>query len=723
MDNSIFDNNFYIISEDYRLINFNESVAKTYEGIKIGDYCYKATMKRNEPCKHCPVAGNSDCDCPIYYDPFYDTWMEAVFAKMEDGKYAVTCRPAVNRGIRVFDEMGKEEKEELIKKLAGAAANKQLMEIEARLVHAEQEQQIQLEEIRTLNEQLIEKQSRTEELAAEQEAQIEEITALNIELDEQKIILQNQQERAMLRIKTMADAIRGGFRIAKREEGYPTKYVSTQLADMLGYDVDEFMELTKDTLGALIHEEDVERALLNARETVDDNDNHIAAYRIRCKDGSWKNVEEKSKVIQNYNDEDEIWSFIVDKDELVRISNTLKDVKETKKALEIAREQAESANRAKSAFLFNMSHDIRTPMNAIMGFTDLLEKEITDNDTAKHYIKRIQAANSFLLSLINNVLEMARIESGKMAVENTYWNVQAFNDTIYSIFTESMNKKNIKFIRTVEVEHQAILCDATKVREIFLNLLSNALKYTNPGGTIIFALKEIPSDREGYALFQTIVEDNGIGMSEQFKEHIFDAFSRERTSTESRVEGSGIGMSIVKNLIDIMDGTIDVESEIGKGTKITVTLPHKIATEKDRNIVGQIEDRYADVKFSGKRILLAEDNDLNAEIAQTILSQVDFEVERAENGKRCVEMLQAADAYYYDLILMDIQMPEMNGYEATKAIRCLVDKAKAGIPIIAMTANAFEEDKRDALEAGMDGHLAKPIRINELMKTMVNCLI
>lgn len=394
------------------------------------------------------------------------------------------------------------------------------------------------------------------------------------------------------------------------------------------------------------------------------------------------------------------------------------DKADTKAQLEIAN----ASSAAKSAFLFNMSHDIRTPMNAIIGFTELLEKHLDDQELSRSYIKKIQTSNDFLLSLINNVLEMARIESGKTTLDESCWNAYTFNDSLFSLFDSQMQEKGIRFTRSSQVEHADVICDETKLREVFLNILSNALKYTPAGGTVSMRLTEIPSDRPGYAVYQTVIEDNGIGMSEEFLPHLFEEFTRERSSTESRVGGTGLGMPIVKKLVDLMQGTIEVESEIGRGTKITVTLPHRIAINRDP--AQNIENSHAyDAEcFKGKRILLAEDNELNAEIAITILEEAGFLVEHAADGVICVDMMEKADAGYYDLILMDIQMPNMDGYKATKTIRQFSDKKKADIAIVAMTANAFEEDKKDAYQAGMNWHIAKPIIVEELMSALAEIL-
>lgn len=394
------------------------------------------------------------------------------------------------------------------------------------------------------------------------------------------------------------------------------------------------------------------------------------------------------------------------------------DKADTKAQLEIAN----AANAAKSSFLFNMSHDIRTPMNAIIGFTELLDKHLDDKELARGYIKKIKSSNEFLLSLINNVLEMARIESGKTTFDETEWDAKEFNDTLFSVFDTQMAEKGIEFTRTIDVEHTEVLCDATKLREIFLNVLSNALKYTPAGGKVTMRLKEIPSDRHGYAMYRTEIEDTGIGMSEDFIPHIFDEFTRERSSTDSRINGTGLGMAIVKRLVDFMEGTITVESKIGKGTKFTIILPHRIAASKDADQSVKDNAEIDTELFKGKRILLAEDNALNAEIAIAILEEAGFEVDHAEDGIVCVDMLEKAETGYYDIVLMDIQMPNMNGYKATQTIRLSSDKQKANIPIIAMTANAFAEDKKNAFKAGMNGHIAKPINVKELMQTIASVI-
>jgi signal transduction histidine kinase/ABC-type amino acid transport substrate-binding protein/BarA-like signal transduction histidine kinase len=385
-----------------------------------------------------------------------------------------------------------------------------------------------------------------------------------------------------------------------------------------------------------------------------------------------------------------------------------------------ARVHAEAANNAKTTFLFHMSHDIRTPMNAIIGFTDLLEKHQDDPRKRADYLQKIRDSSNVLLSIINNVLEMARIEKEVVEIDEVAWSAEQFNDTLYSVFQDMMKQKEIDFTRQVTVEHHYVYCDPIKLREVFINILSNAYKYTNSGGKVSMVLEEIPSDREGYAIYRTTISDTGNGMSKEFLPHIFEEFSRENNTTDNKIEGTGLGMPIVKRLVDLMDGTIIVESEKGKGSTFVVTIPHKIA---DRSSLTDHSSTETNPElFVGKRILLAEDNELNAEIAIEILEEAGFEVDLAQDGQICVDMIKSAKAGYYDVILMDVQMPNMNGYEATRAIRGLDDSEKASIPILAMTANAFEEDKREAYRAGMNDHLAKPINVRELMKALSGIL-
>jgi len=1004
-EKDIFVNDFYIISKDFKLISFNESVRKTYKNIKVGDFCYKATMNRDSPCLHCPIAKNSDNNSPIYWDPFYNAWIESIFSKISDNEYAVTCRPAKNSGARIFDDIGKEANEKLIKEVSGHAVNNQLLKME--------------KDYEELNDQI-----------------------------------KNQLVRTKLRIETMAEAIHGGFKIGRNDKKFSFKYVSEQLASMLGYTVDEFLEASGGTMAGIVNMEDVVTELPKATEQIKKGELYVMNYRIRCKDGSWKYVEDKGRLIKNENSEDEFWSFIVDKDKLVKtekaleeirilnnqlkenqeklenfaceqeeqieeitalneqlsenqiilekkekdlqenldiianagygiwrifiknngknemyanktlreilgaedtnltpaefytyfhnrifndflddieddfrlmmeghsksrvlnwthptkgkiflsvggkrytlldgtavisgfccdvteqtnskdvlnmnlkealarseeanakllvqkritdalskiyfatyfididndtfielsapeditrkltrkgcasrgfkffistgvkkdsqemmfkfcnlstlkerlmnnqsitfdyesivrgwcraswvvisrnengeplsllygISNVdefikadldknkrLKEMTETlekyNKELYKAKDEAEAANKAKTSFLFNMSHDIRTPMNAILGFAQLLETEKNNPQVVEDYVKKIKNAGSYLLTIINNILDMARIESGNAVLDIGFLNLDNEDLSVVSVFDESIKSKNIDFSCSRNVKHRYLALDVTKVRQIWVNLISNALKYTQNGGKISLSIEEVPCEREGYATFEISISDNGIGMSKDFINHIFDPFAREKNTTESKIAGTGLGMAIVKKLVDLMNGTIEVKSELGKGTTFKVTMTHKIVENPEDYLSKRECEQIDNSSFIDKRILLAEDNELNAEIAIAILKNVGFKVEHVNDGVECLDKLMAVNDDYFDLILMDVQMPNLDGYSTTKKIRNLSNKISK-IPIIAMTANAFEEDKKNAFNAGMNDHISKPIDVENLKRVL-----
>lgn len=372
-------------------------------------------------------------------------------------------------------------------------------------------------------------------------------------------------------------------------------------------------------------------------------------------------------------------------------------------------EQARSANEAKTRFLFNMSHDIRTPMNAIIGFSGLMEQNLDHKEKAKGYLKKIQASSNLLLTIINQVLEMARIESGTATLNLEPCNLSELFHSVNFVFESDVKKKGLHFQVDSKVQHHYAFCDITKLQQIYLNIVSNAIKYTPADHAITVSVIEVPSHKENYARYIFVCEDTGYGMSEEFLPHIFEEFTREHTTTENKISGTGLGLSIVKSMVDLMDGTIKVESIKGKGTKFTVDIALQIASKEDFTEEQVMTKEIVNNEMKHKRILLAEDNDLNAEIAIEILKSEGYLVEHASHGQQCIEMLQNASDGYYDLVLMDIQMPFMNGYEACKEIRKMKDTQKANIPIIAMTANAFEEDKQMAMQSGMNDYVPKPM--------------
>ena len=413
----------------------------------------------------------------------------------------------------------------------------------------------------------------------------------------------------------------------------------------------------------------------------------------------------KSKVVHIPTGERAVLTTFVDVSDMVMLKNALR--------------RAEEGSRAKSSFLFAMSHDLRTPMNAIIGYAELMEAHWGEKEAATNYLQKLKGASQFLLALIGNVLEIARIESGKETLNEAPWNLMKLEETLDILLDREISRKQLTVNRNVNIRHANVYCDALKIREIIMNLLSNAVKYTAEGGKIVLDIEEKPSAQDDFMTLQIRVSDNGIGISKEYIPHIFDAFTRERSSSESGIIGTGLGLHIVKSFVDLMNGDISVESESGKGTCFTVEISCRKVPEEE--LQQQMEEQPENVSLAGRRLLLAEDNGLNAEIAMTILQDAEAEVELAADGKIAVDMLKDAPVGYYDTVLMDIQMPNMNGYQATGVIRKLPDE-RAKIPIIAMTANAFEEDRQAALAAGMDDYVAKPVEISELFRIIMKNL-
>ena len=396
-----------------------------------------------------------------------------------------------------------------------------------------------------------------------------------------------------------------------------------------------------------------------------------------------------------------------------------KSLEQKNVALQLAVQRETKANLAKREFLFNMSHDIRTPMNAIIGFTALAQTHIDDRGQVEDYLKKISVSSQHLLSLINDVLDMSRIESGKVTLEAKPVHLPELVHELRDIVQAVVSEKDLSLtLDTVGVENEDVIADPLRLEQILINVLANAVKFTPDGGQISLWIVQKDTAPAGYADFEFHIKDNGIGMSEEFQKHIFEQFARERTSTVSKIQGTGLGMAITKSLVDMMGGRITVKSEQGKGSEFTISLRFPIGEAKTE----QTPPAAKASASAGKKLLVVEDNELNLEIASTLLKEAGFAVDTAENGKIAVEKVEAASADRYDLILMDIRMPEMDGYEATRRIRALPDTKKAALPIVAMTANAFEDDRKNALRAGMNGHIAKPLDIQKLFQVLSELL-
>ena len=398
----------------------------------------------------------------------------------------------------------------------------------------------------------------------------------------------------------------------------------------------------------------------------------------------------------------------------------VREARYTSKMEQLAME-AQAANQAKTRFLYNMSHDIRTPMNAILGYTGLLRTHLADPERANDYLGKIETSGNVLLGLINGVLEMSRIENGKVVLHEEVGSAAALLQQLESIFAPDLAAKKLTLTCTQQVEHDMILCDTTRIKEIFLNLISNSVKYTPAGGHITMDITETPCDKAGYAAFTVTESDDGIGMSAEYLPHLFEEFTREHTTTESKVQGTGLGMPIVKALVDCMGGDIAVESAPGKGTRYTLHFTFRIASPEQIEAAHPKKQPTAEtpaVSLKGRHLLLAEDNDLNAEIVITLLTEQGLQIDRAADGAQCVQMLEASAPGTYDAVLMDVQMPVMDGLTAARTIRASAHPDGRRIPIIAMTANAYEDDRQKSFDAGMDAHLAKPLDLPQLLSTL-----
>ena len=500
---------------------------------------------------------------------------------------------------------------------------------------------------------------------------------------------------------------------------------SGEFRRMLGYESEEDFPNVLESWSDLLPEDDRERVLKEYNDTISDytgQKTYDVEYQLLTKDRGWRWFHAVGRPSRREDGSPVTYvGLFVDITEQKKMQCELDG---QRARLEDALEQAQSANHAKTAFLMNMSHDIRTPMNAIIGFTTLAHDRVEDTEAVRDYLEKISVSSGHLLSLINNVLEMSRIESGQIELCDRECSLQEILCDVRTIVQADIASKDIKFsIDTVDAANEDLICDRARLSQALLNVLSNALKFTPAGGTINVRIRQLESAEEGRAAYEFKIRDTGIGMSREFKEHLFEAFARERTSTVSGLEGAGLGLAITKNIVDLMGGEIAVESEEGKGTEFTITLPLRINANPRRRppLPEPKGSSTEDLSFSGRRILLVEDNEINQEIARMVLEKVGFEVDVADDGTVAVEKVRSAPPGQYDLVLMDIQMPIMNGYEATRQIRAL-DSPLAGIPIIALSANALEEDKRNSLESGMNNHVGKPFDVQQLLELLRNYL-
>ncbi len=517
----------------------------------------------------------------------------------------------------------------------------------------------------------------------------EEILKKNLELMQRETLL-----------TAMEQNMPGGYHRCRAEEGCPFTYIGDHFTDIVGFTKEEIETEFGNLYRNLMWDEDVDKIsnydkMLSMRGKGNVYDTSI--YRVKHKDGGYRWVTDSTMFVDM--GEDSFFQAIIS------------DVTEYIEGLDKAKKEAEASNAAKSTFLFNASHDIRTPMNAIKGFAHIIEQNVENTQLVSETVQKIQAASSTLITLMNDILDLSRIERGKEEVNAEKVYLYDHGKNLYEMFASSMQQAGIEFKIVRKIEHMHVLCDPLKVSRVCMNMLSNAKKFTPRGGKVTFGAEEISCDGQN-ATYRFYTKDTGIGMSADFQKRAFEQFERERTSTESGVSGSGLGLSIIKKLVDLMKGEVHIDSQLGKGTEISATLTFPLVNE------GEIEEKkksLGNIDMQGKRVLLVEDNAFNREIARYMLEGVHLLVEEAENGLVCVNKILQAPAGYYDLVLMDLQMPVMNGYKATTQIRGMEDKQKACLPIIAMTANAFEEDRKQCLSVGMDGHIGKPIDMQALM--------
>lgn len=887
-----YENNIYIIDRDFRLVEFDKAVADRYPGIKTGDFCYSAVMNRNTPCAHCPIADCSDNPSVVYYDNVYDGFVEATFCELTGGKFCVTrhkvgvesehIKKQIERSIGFFDAYSHVFVSTYYVDFSSGTYSvfnresffderyskdnhwEQFNDYIHNFIHKDdQEKLFHASRIETMRERL-QKEPRYSLV-------VREITNKGMRWLRFEVNRGVDGNHAAVSLMDVSEEKEIKLKLEKMDI---IKALSSDYTEIAQVDLEENTSVAFKSRGEMVDDDnkkinkydktwewviekyvypadrDTFREKISAKSlenSLKDTDSLIIFFRATI-DNELHHYQ--VKVVRAGDDSRHLIMGIRNADAEVRVEE------ERRKALQDALAAAEHANRAKTTFLNSMSHDIRTPMNAIIGFTALAAAHIDNKKQVSDYLGKISVSSKHLLSLINDVLDMSRIESGKVKLEERETHLPDVLHDLRTIIQANVHSKQLElFIDTVDVVHEDIICDRLRLSQILLNLISNAVKFTKPGGMLSIRVIEREDAPNGYAGYMFRVKDSGIGMSKEFQKHIFESFTREQTATVSGIQGAGLGMAITKNIVDMMGGTISVESEIGKGSEFTVCLQfricgsatyceripkldglHALVADDDfntcasvtrmlgkigmraewttsgkeailraqlaiengdefsayiidwlmsdmngieivrriRSIIGDskpiiimtaydwtdieeeareagvtafcskplfmselrevllrpIEEEEAaeeaaespDESFAGKRLLLVEDNELNQEIAATILEEHGFLVDVAGDGTVAVEKMETAEAGSYDIILMDIQMPHMDGYEATRRIRAMEDKAKANIPIYAMTANAFQEDREKALNAGLNGHIAKPIDIANLMTVLKDAL-
>ncbi len=750
-----FETGMYVVDKDFRILNVNETMAALYPAVKVGDICYRSIALRESQCEVCPLR----MDNALFYNPIRKEWIYANAAVMEYPGHG-RCYNVQFQLRQSISEAGRgrlqeDNMDEHVIELSGGAldacaiggycepgsplsyANEQMVKLLGYDSIIEMSQDIDGLVFNTIHPDDVDRVTVDLTRCAQYGGNFETtyrmrrkdntwfwivargkrvqtasgaFVLLCVVTDMTEFVQRQRElrsENELLMQKEFASKIAleqmpGGYHRCAMAPGWPFIYFGTSFEAITGWTREEILTEFDNLFINMVLPEDIPLCA-GIIADIEDNGYSNAVYRIKKKGGGHIWVSDST--------------MRVDLGAESFYHGVLADVTAQIVGLEQAKREAEASSLAKSTFLFNASHDIRTPMNAIQGFSHIIEQNAENADVVRQTVKKLQRSGEVLLTLMDDVLELSRIEQGKETVNRRPLNMLTHVEKLHEMMAIEMAKKDITFRMENQIQHPLVMADDLKLTRIAMNFLSNAKKFTPVGGTVTFGVVESGYDGEK-ATYTLFVRDTGIGMSEEFQKHAFEQFERERSSTVSGVSGSGLGLAITKKIADLVGGKCGIESELGKGTLMTCAVTLSLAAESDI----QPKVSLTDVDFTGKRILLVEDNDFNREIARYVFESVGFAVEEAENGVRCLEKLTAAPAGTYDFVLMDIQMPIMDGYMATREIRSHRDPGIARIPIIAMTANAFEEDKRKCYEVGMDGHIAKPMEAAAVLKELVRVL-
>ncbi len=750
-----FETGMYIVDSEYRIVNCNQAMKELYPQVQVGDVCYRSLALRDEVCEICPLR----TDNALFYNPIRREWIYANAAQMEYPGHA-TCYNVQFQLRQRMGEVGQEtileeDMDEHIMELNGgsldACAIGGYCDVGSPLFYAN-EQALQLlgyasvAELHTAIDGLVYNSIHPDDVArvtrdltrcAQQGGTCESTYriqhkdlswswvvgrgkrvqtkagayALLLVLTDMSGFMKRQSElreqnekllQKELTSQAVLDHMPGGYHRCANAEGWPFLYVGTSFEAITGWTREEIEMEFSNLFINLVYPEDVPLCE-DIVENVKQNGYSNAVYRIKRKGGGYTWVSDSTMQV-TINEE----TFF---------HGTLADVTPQIEELEKAKKVAEDSNQAKSAFLFNASHDIRTPMNAIQGFSQIIEQNADDPATVRETVRKLRQSGDILITLMNDVLELSRIERGKETVNNRPLNMFAHVNKLHEMLIPDMQESGIEFHMENDIQHPLVLADDLKLSRMAMNLLSNARKFTPRGGKVTFGVKESGCDGKK-AVYTLCVRDTGIGMSKEFQARAFEQFERERSSTDSGISGSGLGLAIIKKIAELLGGECRIQSELGHGSEITCSVPLQLAREEDF----QPEKAVDSVDFTGRRLLLVEDNSFNREIAKYMFEGMGFAVEEAVNGVECLNRVLQSPAGHFDLILMDVQMPVMDGYTATREIRRHRDARIAATPIIAMTANAFEEDRRKCLETGMNGHISKPIEPQNVLRELARVL-